>query len=148
MFCLDTNIIIGVMTKRRPFAMQRLQAELDRRTRLLIPAVVLYELRYGADKSALPERNHARLDDFLTAEFEVMPFDEADAAQASLIRAHLEKRGAPIGPYDILIAAQARVRNAVLVTSNRRGFGRVPGLMVTDWDAGWATAQLKASAQV
>lgn len=33
-----------------------------------------------------------------------------------------------MGPYDILIAAQARRRGAVLVTSNGREFARVPGL--------------------
>ena len=49
------------------------------------------------------------------------------------IRAYLESIGKPIGPYDILIAAQARQRDAVLVTLNRRGFERVPRLMVTDW---------------
>ena len=43
------------------------------------------------------------------------------------------KRSAPIGPYDLLIAAQARRRGAALVTLNRREFERVPGLMVTDW---------------
>ena len=116
--------------------MRRLQAEFERRTPLLIPAIVIYELRFGADKSGFPERNHARLDDFLKADFKRPAFDENDAAEAAAIRAYLETRGAPVGPYDILIAAQARARNAVLVTSNRREFERVPGLMVTDWDAG------------
>jgi tRNA(fMet)-specific endonuclease VapC len=41
--------------------------------------------------------------------------------------------GTPIGPYDVLIAAQARRRGAALVTSNRREFERVPGLIVADW---------------
>ena len=48
-------------------------------------------------------------------------------------RAFLESKGTPIGPYDLLIAAQARRREAVLVTLNRREFERVPRLMVTDW---------------
>ena len=46
---------------------------------------------------------------------------------------HLESKGTPIGPYDCLIAAQARRRGATLVTANGREFTRVPGLMVTDW---------------
>ena len=39
-----------------------------------------------------------------------------------------QRAGTPIGPYDILIAAQARRRDALLVTANRGEFSRVPGL--------------------
>ncbi len=35
----------------------------------------------------------------------VLPFDTEDAAHAADIRAHLESKGTPIGPYDYLIAA-------------------------------------------
>jgi hypothetical protein len=35
--------------------------------------------------------------------------------------------GTPIGPYDLLIAGQARRRSAVLVTANTGEFARVPG---------------------
>jgi tRNA(fMet)-specific endonuclease VapC len=38
-----------------------------------------------------------------------------------------------IGPYDCLIAAQARRRAAALATLNVREFARVPGLIVMDW---------------
>ncbi|RED22987.1 PIN domain-containing protein [Rhodopseudomonas thermotolerans] len=65
----------------------------------------------------------------------VVTFNAADAAQAADIRAGLSRAGALIGPYDILIAAQARARGAILVTAKRREFERVPGLMVTDWTA-------------
>ena len=49
------------------------------------------------------------------------------------IRAALESRGTPIGPFDYLIAAQARRRAIPLVTLNRFEFDRVPGLIVVDW---------------
>ena len=39
-----------------------------------------------------------------------------------------EHSGRPIGPYDILIAGQARARGLVLVTANTREFARVDGL--------------------
>ncbi|MXW73934.1 MAG: type II toxin-antitoxin system VapC family toxin, partial [Chromatiales bacterium] len=39
----------------------------------------------------------------------------------------------PIGPYDLLIAGQARARNLVLVTANSREFQRVKGLECEDW---------------
>ena len=45
--------------------------------------------------------------------------------------------GMPIGPYDVLIAGQARSRGAVLVTGNTGEFARVRGLRTEDWgDAG------------
>jgi tRNA(fMet)-specific endonuclease VapC len=93
----------------------------------------MFELDYGIAKSSDPVRSRATLDAFLALGFERPDFTAEDAREASDIRAYLEGRGAPIGPYDYLIAAQARRRGAVLVTLNRREFDRVPRLMVTDW---------------
>lgn len=135
MYCLDTNIVIGIITERVPYLIERQKAELLRGTRLAISSLVLFELRYGAAKSAVPDRNVARLDDYLLAISEIHEFDAEDAAEAGVIRAALEAQGTPIGPYDVLIAAQARRRDATLVTLNRREFGRVPGLQVTDWQS-------------
>jgi hypothetical protein len=39
----------------------------------------------------------------------------------------------PIGPYDVLIAGQAKARKMTLVTHNTTEFQRVPGLKVEDW---------------
>jgi tRNA(fMet)-specific endonuclease VapC len=49
------------------------------------------------------------------------------------IRSALEAAGNPIGPLDLLIAAQARSLDATLVTSNAREFKRVKGLKVLVW---------------
>jgi tRNA(fMet)-specific endonuclease VapC len=132
-FCLDTNIVIGVLSGRKPVWIERLARELALGTNLALPVGVHYELLYGAAKSDRPQRSRANLDDFLAARIVVLDFTADDAADAGLIRADLERRGAPIGPIDILIAAQARAREAVLVTDNLREFERVPGLRVTNW---------------
>jgi tRNA(fMet)-specific endonuclease VapC len=63
----------------------------------------------------------------------VLSFDVEDARHAGAIRAELAAAGTPIGPYDALIAGQARARCLVLVTHNVREFARVPGLQVEDW---------------
>jgi tRNA(fMet)-specific endonuclease VapC len=44
-----------------------------------------------------------------------------------------ERAGTPIGPYDVLVAAHARRRGALLVTANEREFARVSGLRIEDW---------------
>ena len=133
MFCLDTNVIVFAINGRVPAVEQRLRQELAAGTTLLIPAIVLSELRYGIVKSVRRESSTRVLDAFLAGGFELLPFDDDDAAEASDIRAALEASGTPIGAHDTLIAAQARRRGVVLVTGNRREFERVPGLMVTDW---------------
>ena len=133
MFFLDTNVVIAVMNRRDDAIDVRLQNEIAAGGALIVPTPVLFELRYGAAKSQNPARNHERIDAFLIAITEIIGFDDADAQEAGEIQAFLESKGTPIGPYDLLIAAQARRREAVLVTLNRREFERVPGLMVTDW---------------
>lgn len=133
MFCLDTNVIVFGLNGRVPAIDARLQHELTTGTSLLIPSIVVFELRYGIAKSSRREASTRVLDTFLAEGFEIIQFDAEDAAEAGDIRAFLEKSGTPIGAYDTLIAAQARRRGAVLVTGNRGEFERVPGLMVTDW---------------
>ena len=133
MYCLDTNVVIFAMNLRRPRIAERLEAELATRTRLIVPAIVRFELEYGCAKSATRERSREALEVFLSAGFEQPPFDLDDAREAGEIRAELEAQGTPIGGFDTLIAAQARRRGATLVTGNVREFARVPGLLVVDW---------------
>lgn len=71
----------------------------------------------------------------MTLGFVIWPFESEDAEEAGDIRAVLERAGTPIGPYDVLIAAQARRRAALLVTANEREFARVPGLRTENWAA-------------
>jgi tRNA(fMet)-specific endonuclease VapC len=135
MICLDTNAVIAVLNSRTSPVRTRIVAALNQRLALAISSIVLFELRYGAAKSAHPGRNVQRIADFLTGDIEVLPFEPADAEEAGDIRAALERAGAPIGPYDLLIAAQARRRAALLVTANAREFTRIPGLLTEDWAA-------------
>jgi len=133
MICLDTNAVIAVLNNRTSPVRSRIVAALNQRLALSISTIVLFELRYSAAKSANPERNVQRIADFLAGDITLLPFEPADAEEAGDIRAALERAGAPIGPYDILIAAQARRRAALLVTANAREFARIPGLLMEDW---------------
>jgi tRNA(fMet)-specific endonuclease VapC len=133
MICLDTNAVIALLNDRTSRVRTRLDAAITLGRALVISSIVLFELRYGAAKSAQPKRNAQRITDFLSGPIEVLPFEPADAEEAGDIRAALERSGMPIGPYDVLIAAQARRRDALLVTANEREFARVPGLRFEDW---------------
>ena len=133
MICLDTNIIIAAINQRAAAVRQRLMKTLHEGTIVGIPTVVLYELWYGIKKSARAQANTDALDNFLALDVTPWPFETDDAEEAGDIRAALERLGTPIGPYDLLIAAQARRRDAILVTANKNEFSRVPGLQTQDW---------------
>lgn len=132
MICFDTNAVIMAIKGGRTVFSERYDRELPSRT-IAIPSIVVFELRYGIAKSARVRENAARLTNFIEAPVTILPFDARDAEEAGDIRAALERAGTPIGPYDILIAAQARRRGAVLVTANTREFARVPGVALEDW---------------
>jgi tRNA(fMet)-specific endonuclease VapC len=133
MICLDTNIAIGVINRRNPSIRHRIAEQLRLGTEIVFSAIALFELRYGRAKSDRRQETDRLLAEFLAPGIVVLPFDAEDAAHAGDIRAHLESLGTPIGPYDYLIAAQARRRSAPLATLNVREFSRVPGLIVVDW---------------
>jgi tRNA(fMet)-specific endonuclease VapC len=134
MICLDTNVVIALLRKEPPRLVERFtRALLD--GELAMSAVVLFELHYGIANSARRRENAERLAIFLEAPIEILAFDPDDAEEAGRLRAEFKARGTPIGPYDVLIAAQARRRGARLVTANNAGFARVAGLRLEDWTA-------------
>lgn len=135
MLCLDTNVIIFFLNKRRPHIVERLRREFEKAEHVAISSIVLFELEFGIAGSDRREKNEAMLAKFLSGVSEVIPFDADDGREAGDIRAALKQAGTPIGPYDVLIAAQARRRGARLATLNAREFARVRGLMVEDWSA-------------
>ena len=94
--------------------------------------MVIHELYYGAFKSQRTARNGALVD---SLQFEIMEFDQEDAKQAGQVRALLALRGSPIGPYDVLIAGQAKARGLILVTRNTAEFARVSDLRIEDWES-------------
>jgi len=90
------------------------------------------ELCHGVANSARPEQNQAALAEFV-APLEVCDYP-ADASTAyGRIRAELRRRGKPIGPLDMLIAAHAVHLGVVLVTNDMTEFQRVSSLRVESW---------------
>jgi tRNA(fMet)-specific endonuclease VapC len=129
-FMLDTNVCIALIKRKDLSVLGRLQAE--RPGDVCVSSITLAEMEYGAHKSAKTEQNRLALAAFFAA-IPVMPFDDAAAQEYGRIRAHLERRGTPIGSLDGLIAAHALALRCVLVTNNEAEFRRVPGLRVENW---------------
>ena len=126
---LDTDICIYVIKNRPPGLRGRFNAHSQH---LCISSVTLAELLYGAEKSAKPDHNLAVVESF-AARLTVSPFGDKAAAHYGQIRADLERKGKPIGPYDLMLAGHARSEGLALVTNNAREFMRVKGLRVENW---------------
>ena len=93
--------------------------------------VVAAELRYGAARLG-SARLTRQLESILSA-LEVLPLESPADRRYAELRCQLEKRGMPIGPNDLLIAAHALAGDCTLVSANEREFSRVPGLKVVNW---------------
>ena len=133
MICLDTNAVIMTINNPRSRVRARLDEALHSGIQVTVSSIVLFELWHGIAKSRRQQHNTEAIANFLAGPVQLINFEPDDAQEAGDIRAALERAGTPIGPYDILIAAQARRRGALLVTANKSEFARVPGLRTEDW---------------
>jgi tRNA(fMet)-specific endonuclease VapC len=127
-YLLDANAVIALLND----TISARRARREKPGDIAISAVVVHELFFGAFKSRRATENAALVD---ALRFAVIEFDKEDARQAGEVRALLALKGIPIGPYDVLIAGQAKARSMILVTHNTSEFGRVPGLQIEDWQA-------------
>lgn len=128
-FLLDTNILSDLI--RNPSGAVSRQIGVVGSRGIAASIVSVAELRYGCAK-----RGSARLlrqvEAILDA-IDVVPFEPPADVIYGRIRADLEAAGRPIGPNDLLIAAQALALAVPLVTANEAEFRRVDGLMVENW---------------
>ena len=128
-FLLDTNIVSHVARFPQGLVAERI-AEVGER-QVCTSIVVAAELRYGAARRR-SERLTRRIEAVLSA-LDVLAFDEPADRRYAELRTHLERRGTPIGPNDMLIAAQALALELTVVSANVDEFMRVPRLPVENW---------------
>ena len=127
----DTNACVTYLRQPQSLLAQRISAKPA--ADVQICSVVVAELYYGAHRSAQVATNIAKVAAFLR-QFASIPFDDAAAEEFARLRAFLEAQGQPIGPYDLQIAAIALANGMTLVTHNTQEFGRVPNLLIEDWE--------------
>lgn len=130
MYLLDTNICIYAIKNQYPWLSEKLLSYDP--SEILISAITVFELEYGAEKSKWGSRTRTQLAMFL-APFTILPFSTGDAVLVGKLRRYLEKCGTPIGVYDLQIAAQALSGNYTLITHNVSEFNRVPNIKIEDW---------------
>ena len=128
-YLLDTNIVSDVVRDPQGSITRRIARVGE--TRVCTSIVVACELRYGATKKG-SARLSAQLEQVL-AVLPILALEPGVDRHYGDIRADLERRGTPIGPNDLLIAAQARALGLILITDNIREFGRIDRLVVKNW---------------
>lgn len=128
-YLLDTNTCVYIINERP----QNVRARFERfeLSDIGVSSVTAAELAFGVAKSR-STKNRIALESFLLP-LEVMPFDLSAAFAYGDLRAELARRGEPIGPLDLQIAAHALSLKVTLVTNNEREFRKVPGLNLENW---------------
>jgi tRNA(fMet)-specific endonuclease VapC len=127
---LDTDTCIAIIKGKPASVLKKLRGKLL--GQVGISSITLGELAFGAAKSGRRDEARSALAEFLLA-LEIASFDAEAAASYGQGRAWLEKRGAPIGPLDTLIAAHAIALDVTLVTHNTREFSRIDAVRLEDW---------------
>lgn len=125
----DSDVVIHALRGPGPSLAQRLR---DHGGRLAVSAITVTELTYGALRADRRDDALDAVEEFLDTVV-VLEIDQRAGRVAGAVRAELAAHGTPIGPYDVLIAAQARAEGLVLATGNVREFRRVQGLQVENW---------------
>ena len=128
-FMLDTNIASELVRPGRGAVGDKVK--IHGLASLSISTVVAAELRFGYVKRG-SDRLAERIEEAIGF-LSVLPFDDAASVEYASVRYELEKRGTPIGPNDLFIAAHARALDLTLVTDNIREFSRVDGLKLENW---------------
>lgn len=128
LYMLDTNMVSHLL-KEHPDVTRRVVAV--PMASLCISAITEGELLFGLAKRSEAKRLHLVVREFLRR-VDVLPWDSAAAAQYGMVRADLARLGKLLAPLDLLIAAHALCKGAVLVT-NDRAFHQIADLHIEDW---------------
>jgi len=126
---LDTNVLSRLM--REPNGVSARHLAQVGEENVCTSVVVACELRFGATLRG-SDRLVAAVERVLEA-ISVLPLDQPSDEHYAAIRSDLQRRGTPIGPNDLLIAAQVRSLGLTLVTENEGEFRRVTELVVENW---------------
>jgi tRNA(fMet)-specific endonuclease VapC len=97
-----------------------------------ISVVTLAEVQFGLELNP-PHARVLRRIEALSRIVRALPLGLEVVPHYARLRVLLQRRGTPIGPNDLWLAAHALSANLTLVTGNEREFRRVPTLRVENW---------------
>lgn len=132
-YLLDADTVLAGLRQAAATVRGRLDAAQTEGAEVAVSSVTLLQLRHRITQAHDRFAERARLREFLATGVAVLPFDADDAAIAGELQYALQAAGTAVGPYDLLIAAQALRRGATLVVATDSLFARIPGLLLENW---------------
>ncbi len=129
-YLLDTNTCVYIINRKPSAVLKRVQSKQP--GQIAISTITLAELEYGVARSRYPDHNRIALLEFLFP-FTILDFDQRASVEYGRIRFLLESKREPIGPMDLLLAAQAKAHDLILVTNNEKEFERIDDLHIENW---------------
>ena len=123
---LDTNVVILLFAGDAA-----VQSKVSAAATVIVPAVVVGELYYGAEKSGRPADNLKRVDEFAAANV-VLACDSETAREYGRVKEALRKKGRPLPENDIWIAAAA-LRHGLSLATRDAHFQAIDGLVIENW---------------
>ncbi|QKE41779.1 MAG: type II toxin-antitoxin system VapC family toxin [Ferrovum myxofaciens] len=127
-YMLDTNTVRHLLKAHPTVARRMVEVPM---ASLSISAITEGELLFGLAKRPEAKRLHTAVREFLRR-VDVLPWDSVISERYGTVRADMEKQGNILAPLDLLIAAHALSKGAILVT-NDQAFGQVANLLLEDW---------------
>jgi tRNA(fMet)-specific endonuclease VapC len=96
-----------------------------------IAAITVAELKVGVQLAQGGRRD--KRERFVAAILDsvsIEPYDLDTATAHAALLAHVRRAGTPRGAHDLIIAATARARERLVVSSDRAGFAELPGVSI------------------
>ena len=128
-YLLDTNVVSDMIRHPSGQIFQKI-SEVGEDS-VCTSIIVACELRFGVQKKG-SNRLQQRLESVLQI-IPVIPLLSPVEEYYAETRTFLQRKGTPIGPNDLLIAAHALSLDLSVVTANVDEFSRVPGLSLENW---------------
>ena len=129
-YVLDTNILVHYL-RNEPNVQRNLDNAIMRKSKLIIPKAVDYELRRGF--CIYPAPGKEAYYDLLIEQCTIANFGLDTWDTAIRIYADLYAKRLTVGEIDILIAAFCLVNDGNLITNNINDFKNIDGLKIIDW---------------
>jgi tRNA(fMet)-specific endonuclease VapC len=98
-----------------------------------VAAVTVAELKVGVQLAK--GRRREKRERFVAAVLDavsVEPYDLDVADAHAALLAHVRRTGTPRGAHDLIIAATARARQREVVSFDRSGFAKLPGISLAE----------------
>lgn len=124
---LDTSVLVGA--ERGRFDLGTFLVEEAPADPVFLTSITASELLHGVERAdGARRRRRADFVEDVLSDIVILPFDLSAARVHARLWADLERRGTPIGPHDLMIAAICVALGHRVATLNEKEFERIPEL--------------------